>query len=108
MRRGTTPTYDLYVDDDLTGWTLYLTIKGVGGRIDLGDDRLDREIVVVDGVTMTKLTFTLSQVETLRLKVGRAEVQLRAAQGPDPADATASDCDYIEVEKILRDGVIHA
>ena len=61
-----------------------------------------------DEETVTEITFTLTQKETLKLKPGKAEVQLRAVMGADPETAIASEIATLEVGKILRDGEIHA
>lgn len=100
MRRGTTPTYTLTVDTDLTGWTCYVALRSAGRRLDLGMDRLE----VVGGEQST-VGFELTQAETLGFRPGRCEVQLRAAKGDA---AIATDIAQLEVGRILRDGEIHA
>ena len=106
MRRGTTPTYTLTVDTDLTGWTCYVTLKGLGKKLDLEGDRLTLATVTpVDGQqTVTTITFGLTQKETLAFKEGKAEVQVRAIKD---GTAIATDIAPLTVGRILRDGEIH-
>jgi hypothetical protein len=100
MRRGTTPTYTLTVDMDLTGWTCYVTLKGLGKLLNLEGERL-----AVEGGEQSTVTFELTQAETLALKPGKCEVQLRAAKN---GAAIATDIATLDVGRILRDGEIHA
>ena len=108
MIRGTTPTEELLVDYDVIGWTCYVTIKGLGAQIDLTNDRLDMELVEEDGVEVTRIRFALTQKETLKLKPGKAEVQVRAVRAGSPEDAIATEVGDITVKKILKEGEIHA
>lgn len=108
MIRGTTPSEELLVECDIIGWKTYVTIKGLGGQVELTNDRLDMELVEEDGEPMTKVTFRLTQKETLKLKPGKAEVQVRAVQAGNPEDAIATETADITVTKILKEGEIHA
>ena len=98
MRRGTTPTYTLTVDADLTGWTCYVTLKGTGKVLNLEGDRLS-----VEGGETSTVVFSLTQKETLGFKAGKCEVQVRAIRN---GTAIATDIATLEVGRILRDGEI--
>lgn len=105
MRRGTTPTYTLTVDADLTGWTCYVTLKGMGKLLNLEGDRLTIEAAPSEGgQASTTIGFDLTQKETLAFKVGKCEVQVRAIR--DGA-AIATDIGVLQVDRILREGEIH-
>ena len=106
MIRGTTPTYTITADADLTGWDCYLTLKTALREIDLENDRLALEVHPAQNgaPAYTLVTFTLTQLETLSLRAGdKCEVQLRIKKG-DVADA--SDTGELTVKKILRNGEI--
>lgn len=99
MRRGTTPTLTLHVGMDMTGWTVYVTMKGVGGSLELTNDRLD-----VQGGDDPTIRFELTQAETLRLKPGKCSVQVRAVKD---GYAVATDIKQFEVGKVLKEGIIY-
>lgn len=106
MRRGTTPTYELVVEDaDISSWSVIVTLKAAHRRIDLSGERLTVEASTEEGAEQTVITFSLTQNETLSLREGKCEVQVRAVKG---AQAVATDIGEIEVLPILLDGEIHA
>lgn len=73
MRRGTTPTLTLTVDAELEGWACYVAIRSGCFTTIIEGDRLD--VSQEDGTTTIELTLT--QEETLALRVGAAEIQVR-------------------------------
>ena len=100
MRRGTTPTLTLTVDADLTGHTVYVTLRNDGGTVELTNDRLTLD--VADNVTT--LGLTLTQQETLALCACPAEVQVRAIKD---GVAIATDIRHVSVSRILKEGAIN-
>ena len=96
MRRGTTPTNTFEVDRDLTGATIYITYSQDGKVI---FEKTGSDLTV----TEDKITCTLSQEDTLALKSGRVEIQIRYIQA---GVADASDIIDTSVGRILKDGVI--
>lgn len=99
MKRGTTPTITLTVDMDLTEWTCYVAFATGCKELVINDDRLTKEF---DGTTTT-IQLTLTQDETLGLRVGCANVQIRAIKD---GTAIATDIETVSVGSILQDGVI--
>lgn len=97
MRRGTTPTITITTDVDLTTYdTVILTIRDKNHtQIDIAKDKMT--------ITDTSVCVTLSQEQTLALKEGSIEMQIRAAIS---GKAIASNIMNGEMNKILRDGVI--
>lgn len=98
MRRGTTPSFQIDCDVDLTGYTIYLTVKQGAVIYDLTPSVEATE----KGCT---LTATLSQDQTLSLEQGTgASMQVRAID--QSGLAVASNIMQIDVEAILKEGVI--
>lgn len=114
MRRGTTPTYILVADADLSGFDIVVTIRGKDAQADIDGDRLTVETVEEGGVTSTSIEFALTQEETLAFsqpKVyrwddarNRCKVQIRAINASGLA--VASEMADLDVRPILKDGVI--
>ena len=102
MIRGTTPPYSLAVDFDLIGWTCFVTLKGLGSKLDLEGDRLTVTAGEQEGTS--DVSFRLTQKETLAFKAGRCDVQLRAIKN---GIAIATDIAELRVGPILMDGEIH-
>lgn len=102
MRRGTTPTLELTLTgvDSIASDTLYVTVKQSQKEITKTNDAL----TVVVGETDTVISLYLTQQETLSLKRGTAEVQVRGISSL--GDAWASDIATINIKEILKDGVI--
>ena len=100
MIRGTTPTITLELDADLSDWVVYVTMKGIGGTVEISGDRL--EYGESDGGYT--VTYGLTQRETLKLKPGKCEVQIRAVKD---GTAVATDIAKLDVGRILKEGVIN-
>lgn len=114
MRRGTTPAIVLTVDTDLTGFSVFVTIRSGytenipdilkcnsknREEITIGNDRLTVE--VEEGIST--VAFSLTQEETLALVPGKAEIQVRAIHN---GTAIATDIASVDVGRILLEGVI--
>ena len=98
MRRGTTPTIPLTVDEDISDWTLYVTFKSGTNEVTLKNERLD----VSYAQEKTTILCPLTQEETLQLG-GVAEVQVRAIKN---GTAIATDIQAVDVGRIILEGVI--
>lgn len=101
MYRGTTPTLylELETEIDLNDIEeLFVTIKSPRVEINktLEDVQIDNELKVI--------TVSFTQEETLKLFKGVADVQVRFRLSNDLAYATTIES--IEIERILKDGVI--
>jgi len=101
MYRGTTPTLylELETEIDLSDVTeLFVTIKSPRVEINksLSDVQIDNELKVI--------TVSFTQEETLKLFKGIADVQVRFKLSNGLAYATTIES--IEIERILKDGVI--
>ncbi len=99
MRRGTTPTFTIDCPDiDLTNYTVYVTIKQGTHELTLTPECTATE----DGCV---LTVRLTQEQTLAFAASRdAEMQVRAVDAA--GNAPASDIMHVDVNRILREGVI--
>ncbi len=101
MYRGTTPTLNLQLETDLPLDDLdeiWVTFKGVKGEVSKNLTSSS-----VDPTTKT-ITVTLTQEDTLSLVNGPASVQVRFKT--TGGLAYASTVENINVERILKDGVI--
>lgn len=100
ITRGTTPIIAVTVPMDLTGYTCYLTIGKVPGEpyVTVDNSQMSAEYGEV-----TKLTYTLTQEQTLDCAAGDAYIQLRII---DNEAALASTMGAIEIFDVLREGVI--
>lgn len=99
MRRGTTPTFQITVTglSDIEIDVLWLTLKQ-----DTTEITKDKNGVEIQGDVISA---ALTQEETLGFKVGaKVGIQLRALSTNNTA--YASNIVYVDVKKILRDGVI--
>lgn len=103
MIRGTTPTYTLIIEgQDLSEKTLYVTIKLGRKMLTLTNDRL---AITYDSTGDKSLVvFTLTQEETLFLKVGTGEVQVRFIDSQGTALAT--EIGKIGINRVLLETVI--
>lgn len=99
MRRGTTPAIVLTVDMDITAYTVYVTLKNHGSEVTLSNDSVTMELD--DG--KTSIAFSLTQEQTLKFGTGTCEVQVRAIHD---GTAIATDIKTIDVNRILKEGVI--
>lgn len=103
MRRGTTPDYVLTVAGfDLTVCKVYVTLAQYVTKITLTDDRL--EITYDDVEDTSSIVFNLTQAETLQLKSGNAEIQVRFIDSTGEAQAT--EIKAVPVLPVLFEGVI--
>ena len=100
ITRGTTPIIAVTVPMDLTGYTCYLTIGKVPGEPYV---TVDNSQMTAEYGEVTKLTYTLTQEQTLDCAAGDAYIQLRLI---DNASALASSMGAIEIFDVLRGGVI--
>lgn len=100
MRRGTTPTLTLTVNDmDLTAIrSLYVTITQFSNIITKTSD--DDSLKVEEHT----VSVWLSQEETLSFKTGYAEIQIRGVA--ENGEAFATDIAKIPVKTVLLEGVI--
>lgn len=101
MYRGTTPTLylELETEIDLSDVTeLFVTIKSPRVEINksISDVQIDNDLKVI--------TVSFTQEETLKLFKGIADVQVRFKLSNGLAYATTIES--IEIERILKDGVI--
>ena len=98
MRRGTTPTFNIECDVDLTGYTIFVTLEQGNKEFTLTPECEATE----DGCV---LSVTLTQEQTLVFNDrGAASMQVRAI---DQAGlAIASNIMPVDIGKILLDGVI--
>lgn len=98
MRRGTTPTNTFTVDLDLTlAQVLYITYKQGGRTV------IEKKLEDVT-ITAETLTVTLTQADTLKLRDGSVDIQIRARL--IDGSAPASQIMTVPVEAILKEGVI--
>ena len=97
MKRGTTPTNTFTVDRDLTEATVYVTYSQNGNTV----FEKTNEDLTIDATT---IKCTLSQAETLALKEGMVEIQIRYITELGAADA--SNIIRTTAERILKDGEI--
>lgn len=98
MYRGTTPTNVFTSDLDLTeAEVIYITYKQGG------ETKIEK---TADDITVTseELRVTLTQDETLSLKEGAVDIQIRARFSD--GTAVASNTVKTTAERILKDGVI--
>lgn len=111
MRRGTTPTITLVVENedgtplDLTGQTVEVAFleSGTDGKLLVKREDDEGVAIEADGGASV-VTVHLTQEETLKFREGRSiEVQVRANV---LGEAIATEITSVESERILRDGVI--
>lgn len=101
MIRGTTPDYILSIDGyDLSDKTVYVTIRQNNVRLTKTGDEIS---VASDGSGST-IAFMLTQRDTLQLKEGTAEVQVRFIDSAGTAYAT--EIANITVNRVLLERVI--
>ena len=101
MIRGTTPDYLLNIDGyDLSDKTVYVTIRQNNTRLTKTGDELS---IAVDENGST-IALLLSQKDTLQLKEGSAEIQVRFIDSNGTAYAT--EIATITVSRVLLERVI--
>lgn len=98
MIRGTTPTLEFVLPFDTN-----LLAEAYVTLAQIGDVVLDKPLseCTLDG---DKMTVKLTQEDTLKLKTGQVEIQIRAKT--IDGDVIASDIILTSAQKILKDGVI--
>ena len=104
MRRGTTPDYIFTIDGhDLRRSTVFVTIRQDEKQITLTGERLE---VGYDGMGegRTTIAFRLTQEETLGLRDGQAQAQVRWVEADGTAMCTGIDA--IGVAPVLLEEVI--
>lgn len=105
MVRGTTPDFILTIDGlDLTGQTVFVTIKQRPVEITKTNDDLTITVVTSGTKPNSEIEVLLSQEETLSLREGDAEVQVRWIGADGYADATETAT--FDVYKVLLERVI--
>lgn len=97
MRRGTTPNITFNVNLDLTKAQLYISFAQKGVVV---LEKTTNEL----NVESEKITCSLSQKDTLKLKKGQLECQIRYIF--DNGDAGASNIMSANIKEILKDGEI--
>ena len=102
MRRGTTPTHRVVINEDVTDYNLRLAYKAGGKLVVKTGASLD--VSLDDGKTI--IVCTLTQRDTLGFKAGdTCEVQVRGERASG-AIAFATTIGRVPVERILEDGEI--
>lgn len=96
-RRGSTPTNTFSVNVDLTDATVYVSYSQ-NGRIVIDKTGEDLD------VSIDAIVVQLSQKDTLMLKPGEVEIQIRYVMADGTADA--SNIIKVQSERILKDGEI--
>lgn len=105
MRRGTTPTLEITVDADLSGFNIYLTFKNGDKLLTKTNDDLSIEYESGQHPSTT-ITAILSQEDTLSFKSGTTcEVQVRAVDDSG-YPAVATTIGTLPVDRILLGGVL--
>lgn len=105
MRRGTTPTFTLFVPGyDLTDMTVYVTIMQVSSSASTMLTLTGNEISITADEEGSMIAFQLPQTQTLKFTKGKADVQVRFIDANGNAGAT--DTGTINIQPILLDGVI--
>ena len=105
MIRGTTPDYILTLSgEDLTNKRVYVTIKQ--GNVTRTKTNEDVEITVDTSgqTTVSTISLTLSQQETLGLKEGHASIQVKIISSDGHVDGT--NIATVQVGKALLERVI--
>lgn len=97
MKRGTTPTNTFAVDRDLTDARIFVTYSQNGKVV---FEKTGEDLTVDD----KSIKCTLSQTDTLALKEGMVEIQIRYITELGAADA--SNIIRTTAERILKDGEI--
>lgn len=97
--KGSSPTIALNVEADLTDWTCLLTIEsGVGNAFVKAADEIEW-----DG-EKSRISFWLSQTETLQLSKGTHRIQLRAVNGDEAVASNLVDVQIVDpvLKKVVK------
>lgn len=100
MIRGTTPDLILTLPVDLTDCTVYVTL----GRRPTMITKTTGDVVVTPGTTSSTIEVWFTQEDTLSLRAGQAEIQVRFINSQGKAYAT--NCKIVTIGKVLLEGVI--
>lgn len=100
MIRGTTPDFTLTLPVDLTDCTVYVTVRDRRTAI----TKSGEELSVTAGTGSSVILMWLTQEDTLKLKEGGAEIQVRYINEAGVAKAT--ECKPVDVKKVLYEKVI--
>ena len=101
ITRGTTPVVVVTAPMDLTGYTCYLSIGKVTGEPYVTID--NTQMIAAEYGPESKLTFELTQEQTLDCSAGDAYVQVRLI---DNDNAMATTMGKIDILDLILDGVI--
>ena len=105
MVRGTTPHFILTIEGaDLTDQTVYVTVRQRQTEITRSGEDLTVTADTSGTAPVSTVEVLLSQEDTLALREGTAEVQVRFIDGDGVAEATETAT--LVVDRILLDGVI--
>lgn len=100
--RGTTPTFTVEVDADISDMDIYLTFAQ--GRVRIVKTGDDLDVAVDESVTV--ITCKLTQDETLMFAASKnVEVQIRAVR-ENGTVALATTIDEFSVRRVLQEGVL--
>ena len=106
MRRGTTPTFAVTIDADLSDLICYLTFKNNSAMLTKSGDELQKSVDTSGETPITTLTVVLTQEDTLRFTSGKpCEVQVRAVDSSG-YPALATTIGKMDVDRILLGGVL--
>ena len=98
VARGTTPTFRIYLDYDLTGWDIYVTFRQSCKRAwTFKNHYVEKTALGCD------LILDLTQEDTLKFIPGRLWVEIRATNEDDAVRSTKMK---FWVEDVLLDGEI--
>ena len=100
MIRGTTPDLILTLPVDLTDCTVYVTL----GRRPTMITKTGGDLIVTPGATSSTIEIWFTQEDTLSLREGQAEIQVRYINAE--ARAYATNVKTVTVGKVLLEGVI--
>ncbi len=105
MIRGTTPDYILQIQNiDLTGKTVYATFAQGSFKITKSNDEVVISTTTTEEGVVSEIAITLSQEETLKLREGTAEVQVKWIDADGHVEGT--EIANVPVSKALLDKVI--
>lgn len=100
ITRGTTPTIEIIVDQDLTDYSCYLSIGKYGKPFFTADNR---QMKLVRGDEGSVCAFTLTQEQTLSCKPGEYIMQMRSIKDDSAIATVPID---IEIRDVIEGGMI--
>lgn len=104
MRRGTTPINTFEVDVDLSGAEVLFITYRQQGRVVCEKTIEDITFTPKTEQEPDKVSVQLTQLDTLKMRHGNVEIQIRARY--PTGEAIASQIMVVPVDAILKDGVI--